>query len=110
MPDFIPYAGVANFSNPIYVGGKLGGNVFAAPEVTDTSGLSFENVLNDAFNNLEQLQEVKDADSVNLAMGDMDDLTPMMINSQRADYALNMIVELRNRLLEGYNEIMRTSL
>jgi flagellar hook-basal body complex protein FliE len=108
----MPYATtLGNINSPIYAGGKLAGNVFSAeaPETTD-GGLSFTDVLNDAFTNLEDLNQVKDADSRNLAIGDMDNLATMMINTQRADSALTMVVELRNRLLEGYNEIMRTSI
>jgi flagellar hook-basal body complex protein FliE len=111
MPEFAPYVSLANINSPIYAGGKVAGNIFSAtpPAVTD-DGFSFEDVLNDAISNIEELNQVKDADSANLAIGDMDDLAAMMINSQRADSALTMIVELRNRLLEGYNEIMRTNL
>jgi flagellar hook-basal body complex protein FliE len=109
MPDFTPYAGIANINNPIYAGGKLAGNVFAAEEAPETQGLSFANALSDAIFNIEQLQQVKDADSENLALGNMDDLTAMMINSERANASLTLLVELRNKLLEGYNEIMRTN-
>jgi flagellar hook-basal body complex protein FliE len=67
-------------------------------------------VLSDAIANLDELNAVKDADSYNLSIGDMDDLAAMMTNSLRADSAMTMIVELRNKLLEGYQEIMRTSI
>jgi flagellar hook-basal body complex protein FliE len=37
----------------------------------------------------------------------MDDVATMMINSERATTAFQLMVQMRNNVLEGYQEIMR---
>jgi flagellar hook-basal body complex protein FliE len=112
MPGLLTDVSLASMGNPIFVGGKLAGNVAAAPKAEPAGSpfVDFGSVLSDAIANLDELNAVKDADSYNLSIGDMDNLAQMMINSQRADAAMSMVVELRNKLLEGYQEIMRTSI
>ncbi len=45
-----------------------------------------------------------------IATGQSDDLHTLMIDTAKADLALSTLVQVRNRALESYNEIMRMSL
>jgi flagellar hook-basal body complex protein FliE len=40
----------------------------------------------------------------------MDDMHTMMINMAKADVALQTMVQLRNKVLSAYTEVMSTSL
>jgi flagellar hook-basal body complex protein FliE len=49
-------------------------------------------------------------DAYKLSIGEMDDMHTMIINAAKADVALQTMVQLRNKFLDAYSEIMRTSL
>ncbi|MEG2144577.1 MAG: flagellar hook-basal body complex protein FliE, partial [Oscillospiraceae bacterium] len=69
--------------------------------------IPFKDVLSNAFRDLQETQKVSDHDAYMLAMGQTDDLHTVMINSQKAETALNMTVQLTSRALAAYNEVMR---
>ena len=49
-------------------------------------------------------------DILNVLSGQTDDLHTVIINSVKAELALQTLVQLRNKALESYNEIMRITL
>ena len=73
------------------------------------NGLSFKSVFNDALNNYIGAEEKVDEDIYNLSMGESDDLHNLMINTQKAEMSLDLFLQLRNKALDAYNEIMRLS-
>jgi len=70
----------------------------------------FGKVFQDAIENVEKTEAATEADAYNLSIGKMDDMHTMMINAAKADLALQTFVQLRNKALEAYSEIMRTNL
>jgi len=49
-------------------------------------------------------------DTYNLATGKTDDMHTIMINAAKADMALQTMVQLRNKIVEAYTEVMRINL
>lgn len=98
-------SGLQDVYSPILVNGKVAGTIGRGSDTGFRT--SFGSILEDAIANVENLEAVKSADSYNLAIGDMDDLAGAMINSQKADIGLQMMIQIRNKVLEGYSEIMR---
>lgn len=88
--------------------GKTLGNAQAIPGGDPGSG--FKNVLQDVINNVEETEAVTKVDAYNLAAGNMDDTHNMMINAAKADVALQTMVQLRNKVLDAYSEVMNTGL
>ncbi|MGI6731910.1 MAG: flagellar hook-basal body complex protein FliE [Anaerovoracaceae bacterium] len=74
------------------------------------NGSGFKEILQDMVQNVEDTEAVTKMDAYNLAMGNMDDMHTMMINAAKADIALQTMVQIRNKVLEAYSEIMRTNL
>ena len=103
----IPGAGIQNVYSPIVVGGKVAGNMGVAGTAGASAGSPFKSMFEDALQNVAALDEVKSADSYNLAIGDMDDLAAMMTNSERAQTAFQLMGQMRNKVLDSYSEIMR---
>jgi len=68
---------------------------------------TFQSMFEDAVSNLENLNEIKDRDAFDLALGNLDDIGAMQVNSQKAEVALQLLVQMRNRIIESYQEIMR---
>lgn len=68
-------------------------------------GGNFENFLNDAVEKLNEVQKNAEMAVKELARGG--DVTQAMISIEKADMSFQMMVEIRNRLLNAYEEIMR---
>ncbi len=74
------------------------------------TGLGFKEIFQDVINNVEETEAATEMDAYKLSIGEMDDMHTMIINAAKADVALQTMVQLRNKCLDAYSEIMRTSL
>jgi len=74
------------------------------------SGSSFGDVLAEAIRKVEQEQQTANDMAVKLAAGEVEDIAQVMIASERASLSLNLAVQVRNKVIEAYQEIMRVSL
>ena len=50
---------------------------------------------------------VSKASAVELLTGQTDDLAGLMIDMQKAELSLNLAIQIRNRLVDAYQELMR---
>jgi len=73
-------------------------------------GPSFQDVLSQAMAQVEQDQVAANEAAVKLATGEITDVAEVMIASERANLSLGLALQVRNKLLEAYQEIMRTPL
>jgi flagellar hook-basal body complex protein FliE len=69
--------------------------------------LSFTDFLNNAIKDANKLQLESEQLNQAFAMGLNDNLHQIMIASEKADIALQFTVQIRNKVLEAYQEIMR---
>lgn len=76
----------------------------------ESAGLGFKEVFQDVVNNVEETEAATEMDAYKLSIGEMDDMHTMIINAAKADVALQTMVQLRNKCLDAYSEIMRTNL
>ncbi len=90
-------------SYPIQTSSVPGANV--AQQKSGSS--SFRDILNGALDNIRDTHEVKQANAEALAIGDVDDLAALAIDDQRAEVAIQLLVQVRNQLVEAYQEVMR---
>ncbi len=86
--------------------GAVGPRPPASPTGPDAGGQpSFKDVL---MQNIEQVNSLqKDAEMAieDLMTGRRDDAAAVMIAKQRADVAFQMLMQVRNKLVEAYDEI-----
>lgn len=61
----------------------------------------------DMLNETNQLQKEADQAGIDFAVGKIDNVHDVMIAQEKASIALQYTVQLRDSLLEAYNEIMR---
>ncbi len=78
------------------------------PTVTksENSTVSFTDIFNNALENVKQAEETVKQDEMLVATGQTDDLHTVMIDSVKAGLAVSMLVQVRNKALEAYNNIM----
>jgi len=68
---------------------------------------SFANILENAYNNVRETSEVSKQDAMDLANGNIDNLHQIIINSEKASTALEFTVQITNKAIGAYSEIMR---
>ena len=68
---------------------------------------SFGQYMLDALNETNNLQKKSDAMNAALAAGEVDDISQVVIAGQKAEIALQLTVQVRNRALSAYQELMR---
>jgi flagellar hook-basal body complex protein FliE len=68
---------------------------------------SFIGYLNDALQDVDQLQVEASAGAEKLALGDEEYLHSTVLAYEKASLALQLTLEIRNRIIEAYQEIMR---
>lgn len=74
---------------------------------TGTGSLNFGEMLNNAIDNINQAQKSSEQMGNLLATGQVDDLHSVMIEGTKAELALQFTLQVRNKILDAYNEIMR---
>jgi flagellar hook-basal body complex protein FliE len=74
------------------------------------NGQGFKDIFQGLITNVEETEAVTKEDAYKISIGQTDDLHNMMINAAKADIALQTMVQLRNKVLEAYNEIMRINI
>jgi flagellar hook-basal body complex protein FliE len=77
-----------------------------AAQKTEGAG-SFEGLLADAVRGADRLQHEADDTVRKFAVGEVDDVHQVMLAMDRADLSFRMTLEVRNKLLEAYQEVMR---
>jgi flagellar hook-basal body complex protein FliE len=75
-----------------------------------TTGAAFESILKDMVNQVQETENVVRQDQFRVATGQADDLHTVTMNLAKADLALQTLVQVRNKALDAYNEIMKITL
>ena len=77
------------------------------PDKASGSGGSFGNLIEKTLNETERLQDHADGMVKSLAQGEITDVHEVMLAMSRADLSFRMMLEVRNKLLDAYQEVMR---
>lgn len=77
---------------------------------TSTDGTGFLDMLSAALEDVNTAQLNASDSGTDLALGDESYLHNTMIAYEKASLALQLVLEVRSRLVEAYQEIMRISL
>jgi flagellar hook-basal body complex protein FliE len=80
-----------------------------AAGVSDTESVSksFGEFFNEALNKVNDLQLESERITDDFAAGRTDNIHQVMIAAEKADVALQFTMQVRNKIMDAYNEIMR---
>ncbi len=73
------------------------------------NALPFQDMFQQAINNMKSTDADLNTELNKLATGQSDDLHNLTIASQKATLSVQLVVQLRNKALDAYNEVMRIS-
>ncbi len=77
------------------------------PMPSKAEGPSFADTLKNAVSEVNQLQKAADVSMQELAVGKAKSIPDVMIAAEKADIALKLMVQVRNKIIESYQEIMK---
>jgi flagellar hook-basal body complex protein FliE len=98
---------------PLNVGGVTGGLPPLLPTKSTKAEIGgapdFGDALKQAIGSLGQLGAQADASSLRLAAGDPIDIHEVMLNTEQASLGFQVALQVRNKLVDAYQDIMRMS-
>ena len=87
-------------------------NISSAQKPNKTSGQpqggGFANVLKESVAKVNALQTEADAAINDLVLGDSKDVVQTMIMVEKADVSFRLMMQVRNKIIQAYEEVMRT--
>lgn len=79
----------------------------AAAKDDDKNAKSFTEHLREGVVEVNQMQNNADKLATDLASGKSDNIQETMVASTQAELSFNLMVQIRNKILEAYQEVMR---
>lgn len=73
-------------------------------------GTSFKDILMSALQNVSQLEKESDTITNDFIAGKTDSIHSVLIAAEKASIALDMVIAVRDKVLDAYSEIMRMQL
>ena len=70
---------------------------------------SFADILTEAMNTVGVTDRIDKGSTMELLMGQSDDLSGLLIDAQKAELALQLALQIRNKVIDAYTEVMRMS-
>lgn len=74
-----------------------------------SASLPFKSMFEEAVGNVKQTDAALNQQIYQMTTGQSDNLHDVMIASQKASLSVDLLVEMRDKVLDAYNEIMRMS-
>lgn len=78
-----------------------------ANAVSSTSSTSFSNMLNEAMTTISSTESAAANESMALLTGDSANIHNVVLAAEKAEVALQLTLQIRNKVLDAYSEIMR---
>ena len=75
----------------------------------DSETRSFKDTIKEMLNDVNDLQRVSGNTTQQFLNGEISDVHQVMVAKEKAKIGLQLTLEIRNKILEGYREIMRMS-
>lgn len=87
--------------------GDISQGVTHPSKTTKKGGVSFEDAIKDALNEVSAIQNEAEKAIEDFAKGEVKDIHTVVVAMEKADISLQTLLQVRNKLLTAYEEIMR---
>ena len=93
-------------TDPIGLIGSINRELPALPgDAPSGGGPGFKQLLNDQIEKVNQLQRDATEAIEDLAAGRRDDIESVLIATQKADTAVRLLLQVRNKVIDAYDEV-----
>lgn len=88
---------------------KIDSVVFTNPlnRKQSSGGEDFGKILSGSIEAVNKLQQEADSSVAKIAEGKSDDIVGTVLALEKADQSLKLMTEVRNKVIEAYNQVMR---
>jgi len=90
----------------LQAGRKLGG-LSQAENNDNDKGMGFADMLQNSINEINSLQQQSADLKSTLVTGELDELHQVMIAAEKSSLSFQLTLQIRNKVVEAYQEIMR---
>lgn len=105
MNSILPGANIGTTYSPILINDKVAGHI-GSPGKSEPQS-EFRGLFDKALSDVEETAAAKRGTDYALAVGDVDDLTGLLVEAEQAQMAFQLLVQMRNKVLDSYQEVMR---
>lgn len=95
-------------NNAVRLGPRI--DLEGAPRATARASQDFDSLLGDFIHEVNDLQQHAGAAVQRLASGETTEIHDVMIAVEKAGVSFELMMEIRNKMLEAYQELMRTQM
>ncbi|QSX07203.1 flagellar hook-basal body complex protein FliE [Sedimentibacter sp. zth1] len=85
---------------------KIGQSTKTNKALNDNTKLPFSDIFSSALNDYKDAENQVNNDIYELSTGQSDDLHNLMINTKKAEMSLDLFIQIRNKALEAYKELI----
>ena len=71
------------------------------------SAVSFGDILTNSFKAASEADAADKSSALQLLTGQSEDLSGLILDTQKAELSLNLALQIRNKVVEAYTEVMR---
>jgi len=96
------------FINKVSSAGNLG--ALNLNKARNSSDLDFEKVLKNEIEETNNLMQKAEKAEVDIASGQVEDLAKASITIQKAEMKMKMMLEVRNKAINAYKELLKTQI
>ena len=79
----------------------------ASPAASAAAATDFSSLLSEAMSSVSATESVARSESLALLTGDSANVHNVVLAAEKAEVALQLTLQVRNKVLDAYNEIMR---
>lgn len=110
--EAISPTGITPFAADVAAADRVSAAQFSGMQASgvQSSGMDFASMIGDGLSRVDQSLRAADGQIRSLAAGENIPLHDVMISMERARMDLMLVVEVRNRLVEAYQELTRMQL
>ena len=80
---------------------------FGSPANTEAATATFSDILSGSLKTAEDADAADKISTLQLLAGQSDDLSGLLLDAQKAELSLNLALQIRNKVIDAYNEILR---
>lgn len=78
-----------------------------ASQVDKSGGIDFKEILQNSINEINDMNDKADQAIEKLATGEVQDMHQVMIAIEKADLTFKTMMQIRNKLVDAYQEVMK---
>ncbi len=115
MADDLSIQKIRSMLDPAFRVGKpeldiIGPAASSASQAGAPDGTSFSDMLKDSITEVNNLKIEADQATEDLAMGRTDDIQGTILAVEKASVSFKMMMEVRNKIISAYQDVMRTQI